>query len=1046
MYFKAFYLFVLLILFLNINLSNVYSFIDVSNDNEYYLPIKYLYENKIVEGYSDGTFRPNKEINRAEFVKMMTVMLGIDVNNIYQENCFKDVKNEWYAKYICFAKDKGWVNGYPDGFFRPENTINKVEAIKILLESSELVNNKIPIRKFFLDIDENSWYAKYVNIAKQLGILNESNIYYPAKLVTRGDISENIFRVSVIKNLNISYFSNEIRNIIDKYKIFKIDDIRNNNDIRNIVSTLDVDLSIIDHVNKLNLAYIVDKPINEINFNILNTVDINQMFSERINKKNDILFLLNKGYEPISDKIRWDVLQKYYNDEEVIITYIKNTSNKDRFLKDLYSIYKLYGFNQSILDNLKKYGYIDDKKNEEISFDKYKSYIRLSNYSNVDNEFINLFNNVSDLLMIYTASNNLVIEKKLENFLKKNKPTQDAIDLVYIKVFTYNDLYRYVTNDKRPIIYTLLNIFYKNNLIFSSNISYILGEIILNQNDIDIQNKLDIFKLLSRFISNNVKEKLVDNFLQNDKIALYYPQLNKYYYEIIFDLFNSSDVYITDKNINNFLLYLYNNPKIQNYVLRDGSTPLIDGIVNFLYNKGYKFDTNVINEIYISILSDINNIIRFDTDNNLLGIKKLKTLIDKDIVPSNFVLNNLFQAIYTNKEYIKYIDKINTPVLLNLYNNLFGKINFSLNQNIFNDVFVSLMSNEEIYFKHINDIVKAINKKADNFVVNLLNSTNQIFNTYINRDWVSAYIIDKYNDMKRNESKKALDRINSIRSNYNIQKVALHPILTDTISKHCKYVNANPQIEGLDKHNEINNGSIYFGGENLLKRVENMGIKYNDYIVNIKDISLKPEFSEVLLFDSIDGNVVVDKWMSTVYHRYPLLHPYLAYIGYAFEADINTGLLCSGINSMNVYNKLQNNITDNVIVYPWNNMQNVPTSWDRRTEIPDPYPHATNYIVGSVITVQKYVQYSSYNDYANDKFLIKSIDLFDDVSGMKLDIYVDKDNNYNKATNYIGAKDQVGISSVYPLQKNRRYKIVVYYNDMYGVDRVYTSYFTTGNE
>lgn len=1037
--------FFLFFLFLSIYINNiVYSFLDISKNYHYYIPISYLKENNVVEGYSDGTFKPENNINRAEFVKMMVVVLNID-NVSDNKHCFNDVKDEWYAKYICFAKEKGWVNGYPDGFFRPANNINKVEAIKILLESSGLMKYQSQQKKFFLDTDENSWYIKYVNTAKQLGILEELNMYYPAKLVNRGSISENIFRVSVIKNLNIPYFDNSIRDIIAKNNLFKIVDLKNNNDIKNIVNKLDVDMSIVEVINKSNLAYIFDKPINEINFNILNSVDIDQIFIDRLNKKNDILFLLNSRYTPTSAKLRWDLIQKYKDDIDIILTYIKNCKDVDVVLKDIYSIHKIYGVDQSIFESLKKNGYIKDVQNNVVSFDAYKNYIKTSGYNVSDNEFINLFNNPNDLISVYTTSNELVIGKNIENFLKKYKPSQDAIDLVYVKIFTYDEVYKYIVNNK-PILYTLLEIFYKHNLIFSQNISYILGEIILSQENIDVKNKSLIFNLLSRFINNDIKEKLADSFLQSEKIILYYPQLNKYYHEILFDIFNNAGIKFSDKNINNFLSYLYKTPKIQNYVLQDGKTPLIDGIINFFYNKGYRFDVNIINEIYIGVFSDINNIIRFDSDNNLLGIRAVQVFIDKNIKPSDIVLNNLFESIYTNKDFIKYIDKNSAPVLLNLYNNLFKKIGFIPQQNIFNNVFIGLMSNDELYFKHVNDIVKTINIKVDGTVLSLLNNTKQIFNSYINQNWIFTSVLDKYNYIKQNESKNALDYINKIRSNYNIQRVELHTDLTNAISKHCKYVNAHPNIEGLDKHNEVNNGSIYFGGENLLKRIENIGIKYNDYSINIKDISLKPEFAEVLLFDSIEGIESVNKWISTVYHRYPLLHPYAAYIGYAFEADINTGLLCTGINSMNVYNKQQNNIVDNVIVYPWNNMQNVPISWDRRTEIPDPYPHANNYIVGSVITVQKYVQYNSYNDYINDKFIIKNVDLYDNINNTKVDIYVDKDNNYNKETGYIGAKEQVGISSVYPLQKNRQYKIVVNYNDIYGIDKVYVSYFTTGNE
>lgn len=85
----------------------------------------------VVEGYSDGSFRPGNTINRAEFLKI--ILEGRSNSIAFSgSNCFPDVGNEWFAKYVCTAKNEGIIGGYPDGTFQPGREINFVEASKIV--------------------------------------------------------------------------------------------------------------------------------------------------------------------------------------------------------------------------------------------------------------------------------------------------------------------------------------------------------------------------------------------------------------------------------------------------------------------------------------------------------------------------------------------------------------------------------------------------------------------------------------------------------------------------------------------------------------------------------------------------------------------------------------------------------------------------------------------------------------------------------------------------------------------------------------------------
>ena len=111
-------------------------FSPIQSSHLYKTAIDYLKEQAVVQGYNDGTFRPDNTINRAEFMK---IVIGAKYSQDYigvssAWNCFSDVHTEWFAPYICIAKDEGIVSGYPDGAFRPSQNISFVEAAKILAE------------------------------------------------------------------------------------------------------------------------------------------------------------------------------------------------------------------------------------------------------------------------------------------------------------------------------------------------------------------------------------------------------------------------------------------------------------------------------------------------------------------------------------------------------------------------------------------------------------------------------------------------------------------------------------------------------------------------------------------------------------------------------------------------------------------------------------------------------------------------------------------------------------------------------------------------
>ena len=113
------------------NWSSENNFSDVSADKWYNNAVSTLCHMGVLGGYSDGTFRPNAPITRAEFAKIAVSFSQANGSAVY--SYFTDVKTtDWFAAYVTTAKDSGLIEGYSDGSFKPENRITRAEACAIV--------------------------------------------------------------------------------------------------------------------------------------------------------------------------------------------------------------------------------------------------------------------------------------------------------------------------------------------------------------------------------------------------------------------------------------------------------------------------------------------------------------------------------------------------------------------------------------------------------------------------------------------------------------------------------------------------------------------------------------------------------------------------------------------------------------------------------------------------------------------------------------------------------------------------------------------------
>ncbi|MBM3231249.1 S-layer homology domain-containing protein [Candidatus Peregrinibacteria bacterium] len=151
--------------------------------------ISFVREEGIVKGYSDGSFKPDARINRAEFTK---IIIGATFGPENIEACeltslFSDVSaGDWFAPFVCLAKKENIIAGYPDGTFKPAQNVNFAEASKIVVNA------------FSLAIDpkdaEGVWWRPYVYALSRISAL-PTTFSDPNQFVTRGEMAEIIMRV-----------------------------------------------------------------------------------------------------------------------------------------------------------------------------------------------------------------------------------------------------------------------------------------------------------------------------------------------------------------------------------------------------------------------------------------------------------------------------------------------------------------------------------------------------------------------------------------------------------------------------------------------------------------------------------------------------------------------------------------------------------------------------------------------------------------------------------------------------------------------------------
>ena len=200
--------------FPNGNGENCAGFTDVSASNPYCKAIELMKLKGIFTGYPDGTFRIGSAINRAETVKVVVLAIGLSLSNTSAIHFWDVPNNAWYITYLATAVRYGIINGYPDGAFRGENVVNRVELLKIFLRGTGMTIpycNVAPFKDTPVNADTR-WYMDFACFAANNGLMSGDSAgnFNPAAPMTRGDVAMlfyNFYVRGMDSQINLGYYT-----------------------------------------------------------------------------------------------------------------------------------------------------------------------------------------------------------------------------------------------------------------------------------------------------------------------------------------------------------------------------------------------------------------------------------------------------------------------------------------------------------------------------------------------------------------------------------------------------------------------------------------------------------------------------------------------------------------------------------------------------------------------------------------------------------------------------------------------------------------------
>lgn len=249
----------------------------------------------IVDGYSDGSYKPKAMVTRAEFAKLLVTALGLEnaAGAATGSSQFADIDgSEWYAGFVNVAAGQGIIGGYPDGTFKPNAQVNYGEAVTMLVRALGYKDEFLP----------GAWPSNYVSKAADLDITDDV-AFFPSGQADRGSVAvllNNTLDANVIKqktftnvNQGNEWYESETKTLLTEnlnlvtYERFTV------TSVPRVDSGLDKDdiqvTGIEDEVAKIitgDEAQLSDTKVNNTEvetFEVVNGIDPNELLGESLN-------------------------------------------------------------------------------------------------------------------------------------------------------------------------------------------------------------------------------------------------------------------------------------------------------------------------------------------------------------------------------------------------------------------------------------------------------------------------------------------------------------------------------------------------------------------------------------------------------------------------------------------------------------------------------------------------------------------------------------------------------------------------------------------
>jgi len=174
-----------------ITISNTQPFTDLSANHWASDPVQYLLSQQVISGYADGTFRPDGNVTRAQFAKILVGAMGWALQTP-QTPTFNDAGTDFWAySYIETAVAHGVISGYDDGSFRPYKDVTRAQVAKMVVVSREWVMDT-PDYGTFTDVSPTDWSFDFVETVNAAQVMSgyADNTFRPDAPATRAQIAK----------------------------------------------------------------------------------------------------------------------------------------------------------------------------------------------------------------------------------------------------------------------------------------------------------------------------------------------------------------------------------------------------------------------------------------------------------------------------------------------------------------------------------------------------------------------------------------------------------------------------------------------------------------------------------------------------------------------------------------------------------------------------------------------------------------------------------------------------------------------------------------